>query len=90
VAVAERVDGKKVRYGPAEALALLRGVTRLVAARGKKVTVFDLNKDKPDKPDEQTLLAHLIGPTGNLRAPAMKVGTTFVVGFNPEAYRSVL
>jgi len=87
VAVAERVDGKKVRYGPAEALALLRGINRIIAARGKKVTVFDLTKDQPD---EATLLAHLIGPTGNLRAPAAKVGTTLVVGFNPEAYRSVL
>jgi hypothetical protein len=81
------VDGKKVRYGTAAALALLRGMTRVVSSRGKKVTVLDLKKDKPD---EATLLAHLIGPTGNLRAPAAKVGTTFVVGFNPEAYRSVL
>ena len=65
----------------------MRGLTRLVAIRGKKVAVFDLKKSRPD---DATLLAHLIGRTGNLRAPAAKVGTTFVVGFNPEAYRSVL
>jgi hypothetical protein len=58
-----------------------------VAIRGNKVAVFDLKKGRPD---DATLLAHLIGRTGNLRAPAVKVGTTFVVGFNPEAYRSVL
>jgi hypothetical protein len=62
-------------------------MTRLVASKGKKITMFDLKKDKPD---EATLLAHLIGPTGNLRAPSAKVGTTLLVGFNPDAYRSVL
>ena len=51
------------------------------------MAVFDLKKSRPD---DATLLAHLIGRTGNLRAPAAKVGTTFVVGFNPEAYRSML
>ena len=62
-------------------------MTRLVAVRGKKVDVFDLKKGRPD---DATLLAHLIGRTGNMRAPAAKVGTTFVVGFNEEAYRDVL
>jgi arsenate reductase-like glutaredoxin family protein len=76
-----------VRYGPDEALALLRGVTRVVSSRGTKVTELDLKKDKPD---EATLLAHLLGPTGNLRAPAAKVGATLLVGFNPDAYRRVL
>jgi hypothetical protein len=32
----------------------------------------------------------VIGPTGNLRAPAFKVGETLVVGFHEEMYRSVL
>jgi hypothetical protein len=66
---------------------LLEGVTKLVAARGKKVEVFDLAADRPD---DDTLLARLIGPTGNLRAPTVRVGTTLVVGFNEEAYRGVL
>ena len=85
--VGERVDGTKVRYGPADIPALLAGVTKLVASRGKKVVVFDL---KADQPDEATLLAHLIGPTGNLRAPTARVGKTLLVGFNGEAYASVL
>lgn len=30
----------------------------------------------------------MIGPTGNLRAPALKVGRTLIIGFEPETYRT--
>ena len=36
------------------------------------------------------LLARMIGPTGNLRAPTARVGRTLLVGFSEEAYRRVL
>lgn len=81
------MDAKKTRMGPAAALALARTADRLVAARGKKVVTFDLKKDKPD---DEALLAVLLGPSGNLRAPAAMVGRTFVVGFNPDVYGEVL
>jgi arsenate reductase-like glutaredoxin family protein len=87
VAVAETVNAGKVRYGEADALALLDGIDRLVAAKGKKVETFDL---KNDRPDDATLLSKLLGPTGNLRAPTARVGRTLVVGFNEEAYAEVL
>lgn len=83
----EVADAKKLRLGPAEALALARKHVRVVAARGKKVVTLDLKKDKPD---DEALLAVLLGPSGNLRAPAATVGRTLVVGFNPEVYREVL
>jgi hypothetical protein len=31
----------------------------------------------------------MLGPTGNLRAPTLKVGKTLLVGFNEEAYEGV-
>ena len=61
-------------------------MAKLVAIKGKKVETFDLKKDRPADAD---LLARLIGPTGNLRAPTARVGRTLVVGFNPDAYRAV-
>jgi len=45
---------------------------------------------KKAPPDEKTLLAHLLGPTGNLRAPAMLKGNTLLVGFHADAYRELL
>ena len=85
--MAETVDATKTRYGAADALKLLSGIDTLVAAKGKKVETFDL---KNDRPDDAELLARLMGPTGNLRAPTARVGRTLVVGFNPEVYAQVL
>ncbi len=86
-AVGETVDATKTRYGPADALKLLAGIDTVVAAKGKKIDVLDL---KGDRPTDDEILAHLIGPTGNLRAPTARVGTTLLVGFSPEAYQQVL
>jgi arsenate reductase-like glutaredoxin family protein len=85
--VADRADATKDRRGRAEALELARGADRVVAARGKKVVQFDM---KHDPPDDEALLAHLLGPTGNLRAPTLRRGGTLLVGFNDEAYRQLL
>ena len=60
---------------------------RVVAGKGKKVVTFDM---KNDPPDDETLLAYLLGPTGNLKAPTLRRGKTLLVGFNQESYRRML
>jgi arsenate reductase-like glutaredoxin family protein len=80
------VDAAKEKRGRDEALKLARSVRRVVAARGKKVVVFDMTKDPPD---DETLATHLLGPTGNLKAPTLRLGDTLLVGFGEEAYRQV-
>ena len=45
---------------------------------------------KKNPPDDETLLSHLLGPTGNLRAPTFRKGKTLVVGFNEQAYDDLL
>ncbi len=45
---------------------------------------------KTNPPDDDTLAAHLLGPTGNLKAPTIRQGSTLLVGFSEEAYRQVL
>lgn len=85
--VQETVDAVKTRFGAAETLALLEGMDSLIAMKGKKVEVFDLKKGRPD---DATLLSKLMGPSGNLRAPTLRVGKTLLVGFNEEAYEKVL
>ena len=81
------MDARKKRYDGSDALALLDGVEKLVAARGKKIVEFDLTKDRPS---DEVLLAHLLGPSGNLRAPTARVGKTLLVGFNTEAYEQII
>lgn len=85
--VTETVDATKTRYGEDDALKLLAGIDTLVAVKGKKVVTFDL---KADRPNDAILLAHLMGPTGNLRAPTAVVGRTLVVGFNDAVYAQYL
>lgn len=42
-----------------------------------------------DEPSDEEILKLVLGPSGNLRAPAWTRGKTLVVGFNPEAYDTV-
>jgi hypothetical protein len=81
------VDARKGPLGRAEAVALARRADRVVVAKGKKVVTFDMKRDSPD---DDTLADALLGPTGNLRAPALRVGRTLLVGFGEETYRQVL
>ncbi len=81
--VAEEVDAGRTKLGRREALALARGVDRVIAARGSRIVSYDLRKDRPS---DDELLAVLLGPTGNLRAPTFRVGATLVVGFSETVY----
>ncbi|HEV3120118.1 MAG TPA: ArsC family (seleno)protein [Gemmataceae bacterium] len=85
--VEQQGDAKKERRGRAEALALAKAADRVIVAKGKNVVEFDM---KADTPDDNTLVDHLLGPTGNLRAPAIRKGRTLLVGFSDEAYRKFL
>ena len=84
MAVAATTDAKKERRGREEALALARSVERVVVGKGKKVVAFDM-KNAP--PDDDTLAAQLLGPTGNLKAPTVRVGNTLLVGFSEGVYQ---
>ena len=49
--------------------------------KGKKVLTFNPKKDDPDE-----IAKVALGPTGNLRAPAIRMGKTWLIGFNEDAY----
>jgi arsenate reductase-like glutaredoxin family protein len=68
-------------------LKLTRDVGEIIAAQGKKVVRYNLAKDKPSRED---LLAVMMGPSGNLRAPTLRKGKKLLIGFDPTAYREVL
>jgi len=64
-------------------LQLLDGMSKLIVAKGKKVTEVNLIKGRPE---DKELIGLMLGPTGNLRAPTIKRGKTVLVGFNADAY----
>ena len=59
---------------------------RLVAAKGKKVTTIDLHSAPPE---DDVLAGLMLGPTGNLRAPIMRIGQTILVGYNDQAFTEI-
>jgi arsenate reductase-like glutaredoxin family protein len=83
--VRETVSASK-KLGRTEALAMTQQAQRLVAAKGKKVTVLDLTQEQPS---EMVLAALLLGPTGNMRAPTLRVGQTLLIGYNEQAFAEV-
>ena len=74
---------KKEPIDAAAALALARTMREVYAAKGKKVVHVQVEKDAPD---DETLRQLIVGPSGNLRAPTLRQGTTLVVGFHPDMY----
>ncbi len=70
-----------------DALALLAGMDELIVAKGKRVERLDLRAGRPDR---STVARLMLGPTGNLRAPTLRVGRKVLVGFEEGVYKSVL
>jgi arsenate reductase-like glutaredoxin family protein len=60
---------------------------KIIVAKGKNSVTFDMKKEPPE---DDVLATHLLGPTGNLRAPTLRKGKTLLVGFNEEAYKDFL
>lgn len=56
-------------------------------AKGQKVLHVDLTAERPSDDD---LLGLLLGRSGKLRAPAIRTGTRFVVGYNAEILETTL
>ena len=68
-----------------EAVRLARQAKKIVVARGNTVTEFDGGGKVTDEAVDA-----MLGPTGNLRAPTLRVGTTLLVGFDERSYRDAL
>lgn len=61
---------------------LVKESDKIVVASGKKLIEFTPADDKEE------IIAKIAGRTGNLRAPALKIGNTYYIGFNEELYAS--
>jgi arsenate reductase-like glutaredoxin family protein len=76
-----QVNAGKRRLGPADARALLEEADEVYIAKGKKIERFALKGADLDE-----IAQRMLGPTGNLRAPTVRMGRKVVVGFDPETY----
>jgi len=72
------------KLGRGEAAELAKQAARVIVAKGKSVQALAGGKAGKE------LVDAMLGPTGNLRAPALRVGKTLLIGFHEDAYREHL
>lgn len=73
------------KLGADDARALAAAATTVIVAKGKRVQIY-----KPAGKPSDDVIAAMLGPTGNLRAPTLVSGKTIVVGFSETSYAEVL
>ena len=72
------------KLGKKDAAALAKAASKVYVAKGKQVSEFE-----PAGKAAAPVVAAMLGPTGNLRAPCLRTGKTVIVGFNEELYVSI-
>ena len=68
-----------------DAAALAKQASVVIVCKGKKVDAF-----RPAGKAPANVVAAMLGPTGNLRAPTIRRGKTVLVGFNEEVFADQL
>ncbi len=63
---------------------LLKDAPEIHVASGKKTIVYD-----PKTAEKDELLKKVTGRTGNLRAPALRIGKNYYIGFNESLYQQI-
>lgn len=83
----EIISANKTKLPIDKAMDLIKGIDQIYSCKQSKVVHLDLKKEQASK---EEIAAIILGPTGNLRAPAIKVGKTLIVGFNKETLNELI
>ena len=75
------LDARKNRIEVQQAWDIVKEAKEISVAKGKKVVNFFQVADEKD-----AVLKRVMGPSGNLRAPTLRINNQFIIGFNPEMY----
>ncbi len=81
----EIVDARKNVLKADEAWPIFQDADTVFVGRGKKTVSFD-----PGADSKEDILKVSLGRTGNLRAPTLRVGKLFYVGYNEDMYRELI
>ena len=75
------MDAKKEVIGPDQVWDFLTSAETVYVASGQKTLSY-----KPDSSTKDELIKKATGRTGNLRAPALRIGRDLYIGFNSTMY----
>ena len=85
IGIKETVDARTEPLADNDAWKLLQTAEEIIVGRGKKYLVF-----KPSTTTKKDILQNCLGRTGNLRAPALRIGKKFIIGFTEDMYAEYL
>jgi hypothetical protein len=78
-----RTDARKEKMEAAAVWELMGSAERIVVAKGKRVETF-----VPTEDTQESILKVVLGRSGSLRAPTVRTGDVFFVGYNGTLYQS--
>ncbi len=75
------VNAKNQSFAGDDAWRIVAGADKIYVASGKNIVEFN-----PASAGKEEVLPKITGRTGNLRAPALKRGNVFYIGYNVALY----
>lgn len=78
-----RTDARKERMDATAVWDLMGSAERIVVAKGRRVETF-----VPTEDTQESILKAVMGRSGSLRAPTVRSGGIFLVGFNSTLYET--
>lgn len=81
--VENRTDARKEKMEAAAVWELMGGAERIVVAKGRRVETF-----VPTEDTQESILKVVLGRSGSLRAPTVRTGDVFLVGYNATLYET--
>jgi len=63
----------------------LQGAEKVCVGRGQKVYVY-----LPSAASKEQIMNEVLGRTGNLRAPALKIGNRYYIGYNEAMVKELI
>lgn len=82
--IGEEVNAAKNTISGDDVWSLVENAEKVVVTSGKKILEYN-----PKTDDRSEIVGKISGRTGNLRAPALRIGNSYYIGFNEELYQQI-
>lgn len=79
------VEARQERIYAESAWELLQDAEEICVGQGRNFVILT-----PQTHGREEILSRCLGRSGTLRAPALRIGRRFLIGFNEEMYRTCL
>ena len=83
--ITETINAHKEKIGAEAAWALLKSASVIYVVNGRKVSQW-----QPSTKNKAAILGQAIGRSGNLRAPTIRHGDTFIIGYDEALYQKII